>query len=68
MDLQSNGGRNHIIVELQEIKMLLETGRQFFSDIVATYLNDYGIDVEEIRKQVSQKISIVPKLVVNHRD
>ncbi len=54
-DIQSNTGRRRAVAELQQMTELLRKGEQFFSDILSTYLKDFGVDAEAIRRQVLQK-------------
>jgi hypothetical protein len=54
-DLQSNTGRERIVAELQHAIELFKKWEQFFGDILNTYLKDFGVDAEVIRRQVLQK-------------
>ena len=55
MDLQTNDGRERTVAELQRVNAFVEKGEQFFGGILTTYLKDFGVDAEVIRKQVLQR-------------
>ncbi|MCK4393316.1 hypothetical protein KAX17_10470 [Candidatus Bipolaricaulota bacterium] len=54
-DLQTNDGRENVEAELQRMKALLEKGQQLFEDVLDTYLKDFGIDADTIRREVLEK-------------
>ncbi|TSA25173.1 MAG: hypothetical protein D4R67_10650 [Bacteroidetes bacterium] len=54
-DLQTDDGRKTAVAHLHRIKTVLQKGQQLFSDIANAYLKDFGIDTEEIRRQIFQK-------------
>jgi hypothetical protein len=51
-NLLTKDGRKLILAEAKQIGELLEKGHKFFSDILETYLKDFGVDAESIRKQI----------------
>lgn len=55
MDLQTNDGRDRTVAELQRMNALIEKGQQFFSDILTTYLKNFDVDAEAIKRQVLQR-------------
>jgi hypothetical protein len=55
-DFLSKEGRKRALSELQKMIHLLEEGDQFFSDILTTYLKDFGIEAKAIRQQVLRTV------------
>ncbi len=53
-DLQANDGRQRTLAEIRRMAQLFEKGEQFFADAFRTYLKDFGVDAEAIRRQVLQ--------------
>jgi hypothetical protein len=51
-DLQSSAGRERIVAGLQHRIELFREGKRFFGTMLTTYLKDFGVDAEEIRRQI----------------
>jgi hypothetical protein len=54
-DLQNDTGRERTVAELRQMTELLMKGHRFFEDVLSTYLKDFGVDAEAIRRQVLQR-------------
>jgi len=54
-DLQTNDGRERTVAELQQMTKLIEKGKQFFANILHTYLKDFGVDAETIWEHILQR-------------
>ncbi len=55
-NLQRNAGREAAVAELQRMDTIIHKGQQFFGDVLDTYLKDFGVDTEEVRRQVLEQV------------
>jgi len=55
-NLQTNDGREAAVSELQRMDTLIQKGQQFFGDVLDTYLKDFNVDTEAVRRQVLEQM------------
>jgi hypothetical protein len=51
-ELLTHAGRHRIVCNLRRINGQMEMGREFLDGVLGTYLKDFGVDVQAIRKQI----------------
>lgn len=54
-DIETNDGRERAVAELRQMNGLIQKGQELFRDVLNTYLKDFGVDAEAIRRQVLQR-------------